>query len=224
MTPIFSRSWFVNRQIVSVRLSVPASLRSAWLISRAWRPDVAVPHLALDLRLRRQRGDRVDRDDVDGAGADQQLGDLERLLAGVGLRDEQLVDVDADPPRVRRVHRVLGVDERADPAAALRLCDHVVDERRLARRLGAEDLDDPPSREPADTEGEVERERAGRDRSDRDQRAGRSCASPSPCRTAARSWPSATSSASSRFIDSSSCGQRDAFEHLVPSAGRVQTR
>ena len=43
MTPIFSRSWFVKRQIVSVRLSVPASLRSAWLISRAWRPTWVSP-------------------------------------------------------------------------------------------------------------------------------------------------------------------------------------
>ena len=43
MTPIFSRSWFVNRQIVSVRFSVPASFRSAWLISRAWRPTWLSP-------------------------------------------------------------------------------------------------------------------------------------------------------------------------------------
>ena len=127
-----------------------------------------VAHLAFDLGLRRQRGDRVDRDDVERTRADQQLGDLERLLAGVGLRDEQVVDVDADPLRVRRVHRVLGVDERADAAAPLRLGDHVVHERRLPRRLGAEDLDDAPAREPADAEREVERERARGDCADRD--------------------------------------------------------
>ncbi len=43
MTPIFSRSWFVKRQIVSVRLSVPASLRSAWPIRRACRPTWESP-------------------------------------------------------------------------------------------------------------------------------------------------------------------------------------
>ena len=100
MTPIFSRSWFVKMQIVSVRLSVPASLRSAWLISRACRPTWRVAHLALDLGFRHERGDRVDGDDVERARADEELGDLERLLARVGLRDEELVDVDADP-RVR---------------------------------------------------------------------------------------------------------------------------
>jgi hypothetical protein len=128
MTPIFSRSWFVKRQIVSVRLS----------------------HLPFDLGLRRQRGDRVDGDDVEGAGADQQLRDLEPLLTGVGLGDQEVVDVDADPLRVRRVHRVLGVDERGDPATALSLRDHVVDEGRLAGRFGTEDLDDPAARKPAD--------------------------------------------------------------------------
>ncbi len=55
------------------------------------------------------------------AGAHQHLGDLERLLAVVGLRDQEVVGVHADPARVLRVHRVLGVDERAEAAVALRL-------------------------------------------------------------------------------------------------------
>ena len=98
----------------------------------------------------------------------EELRDLERLLAGVRLRDEEVVDVDADPSRVRGVHRVLRVDERADAAAALGLGHHVVDERRLPRGLRAEDLDDAATGKAADAECEVEREGAGRDRSDRD--------------------------------------------------------
>ncbi len=133
-------------------------------------PDVAVAHLALDLGARRERGDRVDRDDVERARADQELGDLERLLAVVGLRDEEVVDVHADVTRILGIHRVLGVDERADPAAALRLRDHVVDEGRLPRRLRPEDLDHAPPGKPADSERDVERQRPGRDRCDRDLR------------------------------------------------------
>jgi len=129
---------------------------------------VRVAHLALDLGLRRQRGDRVHRDHVERARPDQQLRDLERLLAGVGLRDEQIVDVDPDPLGVGGVHRVLCIDEGADAAAALGLCDHVVDERRLPRGLRAEDLDDAPARQSADPQREVERERARRNCADRD--------------------------------------------------------
>jgi hypothetical protein len=65
---------------------------------------------------------------------------------------------------------MLGVDEGADAAASLRLRDHVVDERRLAGRLRAEDLDDAAAREAADAEREVERQRSGRDCPDRDRR------------------------------------------------------
>src|SRR6266480_2384323 len=129
--------------------------------------DMAVAHLALDLSLRGQRRDRVDGDDVEGAGADQQLRDLERLLTRVRLGDEQVVDVHPDVLGIGGVHRVLGVDERADAAAPLRLGYDVVDEGRLARGLGAEDLDDPAAWQAADSQSEVERERPGRDRADR---------------------------------------------------------
>src|SRR5438105_13434259 len=66
---------------------------------------------------------------------------------------------------------MLGVDEGADAAAALRLGDHVVDERRLARRFGAEDLDDPAAGQAADSEREVEAERTGGNRADGNRRA-----------------------------------------------------
>ena len=38
MTPIFSRSWLMNTTMQFVRLTVPASLRRAWLIRRAITP------------------------------------------------------------------------------------------------------------------------------------------------------------------------------------------
>src|SRR5213076_1227155 len=56
--------------------------------------DVRVAHLAFDLGARDERGDRVDDDHIQSTGADEHVGDLERLLAGVGLRDVEVVDVD----------------------------------------------------------------------------------------------------------------------------------
>ena len=94
---------------------------------------------------------------------DQHVGDLERLLTGVGLRDEQRVDVDAELARVLRVERVLGVDEGGDAACALRVGDRVERQRRLTRRLRAVDLDDAAARETADAERDVEGDRAGGD-------------------------------------------------------------
>ena len=58
------------------------------------------------------------------------------------------------------VEGVLGVDERRDPALALRFRDDVQAHGRLARTLGTEDLDDPAARDAADAERDVERQRA----------------------------------------------------------------
>ena len=125
--------------------------------------DVGVAHLAFDLGARRECRHRVDDHHIDRAGAHQHVDDLERLLAGVGLADQQLVDVDADGPGVHRIHGVLGVDVGADAAVALRLGHDVHGQRGLTRRLRAEDLDDAATRQAADAEGEVERQRPGLD-------------------------------------------------------------
>jgi hypothetical protein len=132
--------------------------------------DLRLAHVALELGLRRQRRDRVDDDDRDGAGADQRLGDLERLLAGVGLGDQELVDVDAELAGIDRVERVLGIDEGADTARLLLLGDDVQRERGLARALGPIDLDDPALGQAAHPEGDVETDRAGGDRGDVERR------------------------------------------------------
>ena len=58
---------------------------------------------------------------------------------------------------------MLDVDEGHHAAGPLGLGQDVLAERRLAGRLGAEDLGDPAARNPADAEGQVQGDRAGRD-------------------------------------------------------------
>src|SRR4029077_10861622 len=130
--------------------------------------DVGVAHLTLDLGPGHECGHRVDDHDVERARADQHVGDLERLLARVGLGDQQLVDVDADGGRVDRVHRVLGVDVGAHAAVALGLGDHVHGKGGLPGRLGPVDLDHTTAGQATDAEGDVERQRAGGDGGDAD--------------------------------------------------------
>ena len=74
-----------------------------------------VAHLAFQLGARHERGDRVDDDHVDRTGPHEHLDDLQRLLAAVGLRDEEIVDVDAELLGVFGIERVLGVDKRRSP-------------------------------------------------------------------------------------------------------------
>ena len=122
---------------------------------------LAVAHLAFELGARHQRRDRIDHQHVDRAGAHQRVGDFQRLLAGVGLRDQQVVDIDAELARIDRIERVLGIDEGADAALLLRLGDAMQRQRGLARGFRPVDLDHAAARQAADAERDVEPERAG---------------------------------------------------------------
>ena len=123
-----------DRGGVGVADSAPVSLRSAWLIRRACRPTWLSP-ISPSISA---RGTSAATESMTmmsmRAGADQHVGDLERLLAGVGLADQQRVDVDAEGLGVLGVERVLGVDERRDAAGLLRVGDRVQGERGLAAR------------------------------------------------------------------------------------------
>ncbi|GBE21414.1 hypothetical protein BMS3Bbin01_00759 [bacterium BMS3Bbin01] len=109
-----------------------------------------IAHLTFDLGFGNESCHRVDHDDVQRTGSDQHVHDLQGLFTGVGLRDQQLVDVHTEGPRVERIQGMLRVDERCDPPVALCLGDDVQRQGRLPTALGSEDLDDPPSGDTSD--------------------------------------------------------------------------
>lgn len=104
--------------------------------------------------------------DREGVGADQRLGDFQRLLTGRRLGDEQGVDVDPQGFGVGGVEGVLDVDEGRLAARLLGLGDHLQGDGRLAGGFRAVDLDNPALGDAADAEGDVKGERARRDNVD----------------------------------------------------------
>ena len=124
----------------------------------------AVAHLALDLRPGYEGGHGVHHHHIDRAGAHQRLGDLQRLLAGVRLRDEQILHVDPQRLGVGGVKGVLRVHEGHLAAHLLRLRQHVQRQRGLAGGLRPVDLHDAATGQAADAQRQVEGQRAGGDR------------------------------------------------------------
>src|SRR5262245_44242741 len=120
-----------------------------------------IAHLALDFCLRHERGDRVDHDDVDASRTDEDFDDLQRLLAVVGLRHEQVLQIHTQLLRVHRIERVLRVDEGRHAAEFLRFGDHLQRQRGLARRFRPEDLHDAAAGHAADAECVVDADGAG---------------------------------------------------------------
>ena len=163
MTPIFSRSWLMKIMIVFERLRLAVSLRSAWLISRAWRPTWESP-MSPSISARGVSAATESMTTTSSAPERTSMSAISSACSPVsGWLISSCVDVDADRARVGRVHRVLGVDVGADPPVALCLGDDVHRQRRLAGRLRAVDLDDAAAGQATDAEGEVEREGAGGD-------------------------------------------------------------
>jgi hypothetical protein len=157
ITPIFMRDEDHRRVRLGDR---PRELPQRLAHQPRLEPDVVVAHLALDLGPRHQRRHGVHDHEVDGARAQQHVDDLEGLLAGVGLRDEQVLHPDPQPAGVPDVEGVLGVDEGGDAAGLLHLGHGVKRQGRLAARLRPVDLDDPPARVAADAQRQVEARRA----------------------------------------------------------------
>src|SRR5271169_931992 len=124
---------------------------------------MTVAHLTLELGAGDEGSHRIDDQNIDCARADQRVCDLEGLLAGIGLGNQQFVDIDPELASVARVEGMLRVDERARPTAALALGNHVQREGGLTGALRPVDLDDAATRQSADAERDIEAERARRD-------------------------------------------------------------
>jgi hypothetical protein len=129
-------------------------------MSRACSPCDCRP-FRLDFRLGHQRRHRVDDDDIHRARTDQDLDDLQRLLAGVGLRHQQVLHVHAQLPRVLHVQGMLRVHVRGHAAGLLHVGNEVETERRLARGLRPVDLADATPRDAAHPDGRIEVDGAG---------------------------------------------------------------
>lgn len=97
---------------------------------------MAVPHFAVNFRLRSECRDGVHDDDVYRAASDQRFDYVERLLAVVGLGDVEVFKLYAEARSVRGVERVLRVDERGGAARLLHFRDDVQRDGGLARRFG----------------------------------------------------------------------------------------
>ncbi len=123
-----------------------------------------IAHFPLDFRPRNEGRHRVHHQHIDGAAAHQHLGDFQRLFAGVGLGDQQVVGFHPQLAGVLDIEGVLGVDEGGDSSLLLRLGGDMQGQGGFPGGFRAEDLDDPAARYAADSQGDVQAQRTGGDR------------------------------------------------------------
>ncbi len=119
---------------------------------------MAVAHFAFDFSARNEGGDGVDDQNVDCIGAHEGVDDLESLFAGVGLRHDEIVDIDTELASIDRIESMFSVDERGGTAGGLGCGDRMKGQGRLTRAFGSIDFDDAAARHAADTKCDVEAE------------------------------------------------------------------
>ena len=123
--------------------------------------DVGIAHIAFDFRLWHEGGHGVHDHYVDCPAAYKRFGNLQRLLARVGLRNVQVVHPHAEAFRIDGVERMLRVDERGGTPLLLSLGDHVQRNGGLAGGFRPVDLHDPAAGDAADAKRIVEFDAAG---------------------------------------------------------------
>ena len=124
---------------------------------------MGVPHLTFNFSLGSQGGYGVDHHHVDTTRTDQHVGNFERLLTGIRLRDQQFIQIDANLLRVTGVEGMLGINKCGHATQPLCLRDDLQGERRFTRRFRTVDLDNAATRKPAAAQSNIKRQGSSRD-------------------------------------------------------------
>ena len=117
---------------------------------------MGITNVSVNFRFGDQGGNRVDNDDIDPTGTDQNLGDLQGLLTVVRLRDQQVVDIDSQALGIAGVEGMFGVDKRRGASGSLGLSNNVQGQGRLTGRFRTVDLGNPSFGESPDPKGDIQ--------------------------------------------------------------------
>ena len=102
------------------------------------RANRDIADLAFEFCFGHERGDGIEDNHIERIGTHERFANAQRFFPGTWLRDEKIIQIDAQLPGVLRVERVFHVDECGEPTAFLGLRDHRQCERGLARGFGSE--------------------------------------------------------------------------------------
>ena len=123
-------------------------------------PHSGHAHVAFELGFGDERGNGVDDDDVQRAGAREGFANGKGFLAAVGLGHEEVIEVHAEFFGVLGIERVLGINEGAQAASFLSVGDDVQHHGRFAGGFRTINFHDAALGHAANAEGEVEGKRA----------------------------------------------------------------
>ena len=163
MTPIFCRNWLVKIKQVLEVLTTPASLRKAWLMSRACRPTWLSP-ISPSISARGTKAATESTTTTSNAPERTNASAISNACSPVsGWLRYRVVDVHADASSIGRVQGMFDVDKAAHAAGPLGFGNDMQTERGLTGAFGAVDFDDTAFGHTAHAQGNVQAQAAGGD-------------------------------------------------------------
>ena len=117
---------------------------------------MTVTHFAFDFGTRHQCRNRIDDQHVDRVRSHQRVDDLERLFAGIRLRDNQFINVDAELFGISWIECVLGIDKSRSAAVFLGFGNNVKRERCFARAFRSINFDHPAAWQTTNAQSNVQ--------------------------------------------------------------------
>ena len=99
-----------------------------------------VSHLTFDLSTRGESRHRVDNDKVNRRGSHQLINNLQRHLTGVGLGDQQVLDINAQRSGINGIQGMLRIHKGRHTTTLLHFSNRVQGERGFTGTFWAVDL------------------------------------------------------------------------------------
>ncbi len=123
---------------------------------------MGVSHITFYFSLGRKGCNRIHDDNINRSGADKAFGNFEGLFTVIGLADPHFVNIDTQVSGIGGIEGMLGIDKGGNTALLLTFRDGVEGKGRLSGRFGTVDFNDSAFRITSDSEGGIEKDRAGR--------------------------------------------------------------
>ena len=117
---------------------------------------MGITHIAFQLCLRNQCGNRVNHHDIDCTGADHGFGNLQCLLSVIRLGNIHIIHIYADCLGICGIQCMLRINKSGNSSALLYFSDHMKGYRGLTGRFRSEDLYDSSLGNTAETQRNVQ--------------------------------------------------------------------
>ena len=121
-----------------------------------------IAHFTFQLSPRDKSGHRINHQNINRARTHQCIGDLERLLARIGLGNQEIININAQLFGIGRIQRMLGINNRTGAPGLLRFSNNMQSQCGFTGTFRPVNFCNTPTGQPANAKANIQADRACR--------------------------------------------------------------